>query len=92
MRFEQSIIHKEYLEHIFDKFSYLGTKNVSIKLANRKLFNTSSVYFTSRQLTAITELYTLFYHEGRKIVPFNPPLIMWRMLLIENIDSLNYLY
>lgn len=71
MRFEQSIIHKEYLEHIFDKFSYLGTKNVSIKLADRKLFNTSSVYFTSRQLTAITELHTLFYHDGRKIVPFN---------------------
>jgi len=71
LRFEQSIIHKEYLEHIFDKFSYLGRKNVSIKVADRKLFNTSSVYFTSRQLTAITELHTLFYHDGRKIVPFN---------------------
>jgi len=71
LRFEQSIIHKEYLEHLFEKFSYLGTKNVSIKVANRKEFNTSSVYFTTRQLTAITELHTLFYREGRKIVPFN---------------------
>jgi len=39
LRFEQSIIHKEYLKHLFDKFSYLGTKNVAIKVAERKLFN-----------------------------------------------------
>lgn len=69
LRFEQSIIHKEYLEHLFEKFSYLGTKNVSIKVVNRKEFNTSSVYFTTRQLVAITELHTLFYREGRKAVP-----------------------
>jgi hypothetical protein len=37
----------------------------------RKLFNTSSLYFVTRQLTAITELHTLFYPEGRKVVPFN---------------------
>jgi hypothetical protein len=71
LRFEQSIIHKEYLKHLFDKFSYLGTKNVAIKVAERKLFNTSSVYFVTRQLRAITELHVLFYSEGRKIVPHN---------------------
>jgi hypothetical protein len=42
-----------------------------MKVASRKAFNTSSVYFVTRQLTAITELHTLFYCEGRKIVPFN---------------------
>nr|YP_010218755.1 LAGLIDADG endonuclease [Morchella brunnea]UBU98572.1 LAGLIDADG endonuclease [Morchella brunnea] len=118
MRFEQSIIHKDYLEHLFNKFSgplslrerdasppaptepggrYLGTNNVSIRKAlpptpsgdgvsqpqggvgggggrgggGRKLFNTSSLYFVTRQLTAITEHPTLFYPEGRKVVPFN---------------------
>jgi hypothetical protein len=66
LKFEQSVIHKDYLKHLFDKFSYLGTSTVSIKVAIRKLFNTSSVYFTTRQLTAKTELHTLFYHEGKK--------------------------
>lgn len=70
MRFEQSIIHREYLEHLFEKFKYLATANASVKVANRKLYpNTSSVYFTTRQLIAITELHTLFYFEGKKIVP-----------------------
>lgn len=70
MRFEQSIIHEQYLDHLFEKFNYLCTPN-SVKRAIRKLYpDTSSVYFT-RQLTAITELHTLFYHEGRKIVPLN---------------------
>jgi hypothetical protein len=73
MRFEQSIIHKDYLVHLFDKFRYLGTENVSIKVANRKMSDKpfASVYFTTRQLRAITELHTLFYLEGRKIVPMN---------------------
>lgn len=71
MRFEQSIIHREYIEHLFERFKYLGTVNVSLKTAERKAFNTSSLYFTTRQLTAITELHKLFYKEGRKIVPLS---------------------
>ena len=71
MRFEQSIIHREYIEHLFERFKYLGTVNVSLKTAERKAFNTSSLYFTTRQLTAITELHKLFYKEGKKIVPLN---------------------
>lgn len=71
IRFEQSIIHREYLEHLFEIFKYLGTANASVKTAERKAFNTSSFYFTTRQLTAITELHKLFYNEGKKIVPLN---------------------
>lgn len=73
LRFEQSIIHKSYLEHLFDKFSYLGTKSCLIKTATRKKNSilTTSVYFVTRQLIAITELHTLFYRDGRKVVPFN---------------------
>jgi len=41
------------------------------QVAKSKLFNTSSVYFVTRQLTAITGLHTLFYRAGRKIVPLN---------------------
>ena len=71
LRFEQSIIHKEYLEHLFDKFKYLCTSSASVKTAERKTFDTSSVYFVTRQLTSITELHKLFYVEGKKIVPLN---------------------
>lgn len=95
IRFEQSIIHRGYLEHIFDRFKYLGTKSISIKQVIRKknFFSTSSVYFNTRQLTAITELYTLFYHEGRKIVPWNIGSLLtekslafepWMMVIIIN--------
>ena len=71
MRFEQSIIHKEYLEYLFERFKYLSTINASVRTAERKTFDTSSVYFTTRQLTSITELHNLFYKEGKKIVPLN---------------------
>lgn len=36
IRFEQSIIHKEYLEHLFNKFSYLCKDDATIKTAKRK--------------------------------------------------------
>ena len=71
LRFEQSILHREYIEHLFERFKYLCTSNASVKNAERKAFDTSSVYFTTRQLTAITELHKLFYNGGRKIVPLN---------------------
>ena len=71
IRFEQSIIHREYIEHLFERFKYLCTATASLKTAERKAFNTSSIYFTTRQLTAITELHKLFYNEGKKIVPLN---------------------
>jgi hypothetical protein len=62
LRFEQSIIHELYLNHLFVKFNYLCTPSASVKRAVRKLYpDTSSVYFTTRQLRAVTELHTLFY-------------------------------
>ena len=72
LKFEQSIIHKEYLYHLFDLFKYLCTAISSVKETRRKSCpDTSSVYFTTRQLVTITELHNLFYPNGRKIVPFN---------------------
>lgn len=73
IRFEQSIIHKDYLEHLFDKFKYLCKDGATVKSAERKKLSVKifSVYFVTRQFTAITELHNLFYREGRKVVPFN---------------------
>jgi hypothetical protein len=59
------------MEHLFEKFSYLCAKKAFIKKADRKLFNTSSVSFNTRQLTVISELHNLFYPEGIKKIPFN---------------------
>ena len=56
---------------MFERFKYLSTINASVRTAERKTFDTSSVYFTTRQLTSITELHNLFYKEGKKIVPLN---------------------
>jgi hypothetical protein len=73
LRFEQSLGHKEYLKHLFEKFKYLCTKTVSIKTSIRKnkIYKTpvSSVYFGTRQLTSITELHTLFYCPARRAGP-----------------------
>lgn len=73
LKCEQSVIHKEYLEHLFDRLKYLCTPSREIKTSHRvtKGTPTSSVYFTTRQLRAITELYIMFYVEGIKIIPLN---------------------
>nr|QBM09623.1 hypothetical protein [Dactylella sp.] len=59
IRFEQSIIHKEYLEHLFDIFKYLCKDGATVKSAERKKLSTKSfsIYFVTRQLVAITELH-----------------------------------
>jgi hypothetical protein len=71
IKFEQSIIHKEYIEHLFGIFSYLCTKTAVLKRSDRKASNNSSYYFVTRQLVAITELHELFYKDKKKIVPMN---------------------
>lgn len=38
LRFEQSIIHEQYLNHLFAKFNYLCTASASVKRAVRKLY------------------------------------------------------
>ena len=71
IRFEQLIIHKEYLKHLYDKLKYLCTENAQVKFVNRKINNvdTQSVFFVTRQLISITELHNIFYKDGKKIVP-----------------------
>lgn len=73
IKLEQSIIHEEYLIHLFSIFNYLCTEEASVKLSLKTVRGKeySSIYFTTRRLTAITEVHNLFYPEGKKIVPFN---------------------
>lgn len=71
MRFEQPIYSQQFLEHLFKIFKYLCTPNASINFKDRRTFSTSSVYFTTRQSTSITEIFKLFYKKGKKTMPLN---------------------
>ena len=51
---------KQTINSILIKAVVEGTKTATIKLVDRKQHNISSYYFTTRQLTAITELHSLF--------------------------------
>jgi len=68
LKFEQSTVNKDYLEHLFNIFSYLCTESTVVRTRDVKITNTSAVYFVTRQLAAITELHTLFYP---KVLPHN---------------------
>jgi len=71
LKFEQSTVNKDYLKHLFNIFSYLCTESTVVRTKDVKITNTSAVYFVTRQLAAITELHTLFYPKGIKVVPHN---------------------
>lgn len=73
MKFEQGMIHEEYLTHLFNIFKYLCTESTDIKVTKRntRVVETISVYFVTRRLVAITDLHNLFYPDGVKIVPKN---------------------
>ena len=73
LKFEQSVIHEEYLKHLFEIFQYLCTENAIIKntTRNTKGIKTYSVYFVTRRLVHITSIHTLFYSDKIKKVPLN---------------------
>ena len=72
--FEQGFVHEEYLMHLYELFkSYCGTVP---KITNRvpdkrngKIY--TRIKFQTYALPCFTELYNLFYPEGKKIVPEN---------------------
>jgi len=74
MRFKQSTIHKEYLLHLYNLFKTYcpGTPNTyyyPISQQNGKVH--SSIWFHTYSLPCFTELYNLFYLEGKKVIPNN---------------------
>lgn len=70
LRFEQGLVHKDYLDHLFGLFKSLTEPKVKTRLPNKnngKIY--SSVYFNTCSLPCLLELYNLFYPEGKKVVP-----------------------
>jgi len=73
-RFEQGIIHKDYLYHLFELFNSYCPNNPKIinRAPDKRTGNIySSIYLSTYSLPCFNELYNLFYHDGRKIVPLN---------------------
>jgi hypothetical protein len=74
LKFSQSVIHKDYLMHLYDLFNiFCGAvpSFYSPSPDNR----TGKVYpalsFKTLSLPCFNEFYELFYHDGIKIVPSN---------------------
>jgi hypothetical protein len=69
---EQSINSKDYLLHLYDLFKDYTTSNkpiirTRINKISGNFYSSSS--FAAWQLSCFTQIYCLFYQDGRKIVP-----------------------
>jgi LAGLIDADG DNA endonuclease family protein len=62
--FKQGVIHKEYLDHLYELFQ-------SFCMAEPKISKDKSVRFHTRALPCFNEIYDFFYFEGKKVVPGN---------------------
>lgn len=72
LKFEQGLIHKDYLLHLFDLFStycLTAPKTQSRVLKTRPGMVYGSVYFRTYSLPYFNEFHDLF--EGKKIIPNN---------------------
>jgi hypothetical protein len=74
LHFKQSIIHKEYLLHLYELFKNYCPSAPKLKIEaadkrNGKVY--SSMYFQTYSLPCLMELHNLFYLEGKKIIPSN---------------------
>lgn len=73
-RFEQGIVHKDYILHLFELFgSYCMAEP---KISNHSPGNKSGVVcsrirFHTYTLPCFNELYELFYVNGKKVIPSN---------------------
>jgi hypothetical protein len=74
LRFKQSIIHKDYLEHLYVLFgSYCPSAPVTSNPAPDKRTGKvyKSLYFNTYSLPCFNELHEIFYPFGKKIIPSN---------------------
>jgi hypothetical protein len=72
--FKQGTIHKDYLMHLYELFKAYGsqvpiTTNLPIDKRTGKIYSAAS--FNTYSLPCFYKLYSLFYLEGKKIVPSN---------------------
>nr|QWC53690.1 LAGLIDADG homing endonuclease [Rhizoctonia solani] len=73
-RFEQSTIHKDYLFHLYNLFQSFCTQapKVNTRLPDKRTGEIySNIYFNTYSLPCFKELYSLFYLEGKKVIPSN---------------------
>lgn len=81
LQFKQKYSQLEYLYSVFFQLCHYCSKGPSLNkvLLHKKIFYALS--FTTRSLPCITELYDLFYPEGKKIIPRNIyDLLTWEAL------------
>ena len=74
LKFEQGLIHKDYLLHLFDLFStycLTAPKTQSRVLKTRSEMVYGSLFFRTCSLPCFNEFLDLFYLEGKKIIPNN---------------------
>jgi hypothetical protein len=74
LEFEQSTIHKDYLEHLyklFESYCLTGPKVSNLLPDKRTGKIYSRVRFKTYSLPCFNELHDLFYPLGKKIVPLN---------------------
>jgi len=72
--FKQSIIHKDYLEHLYELFTnYCSSAPVITNRGPDKRTGNvyNSIYFYSYSLPCLNEFHNLFYVDGKKVVPTN---------------------
>jgi hypothetical protein len=74
LRFEQGTVHKEYLVHLYTKFSPFCPQEPIIRelQPNKRTGKVySAIWFNTYSLPCFNEFYNLFYLDGIKIVPQN---------------------
>lgn len=82
--FEQGLIHKDYLLHLYELFGSFCTTGpkISDRLPNKK---TGAIYsrikFQTLSLPCFNELYDNFYSEGTKMIPSNIGLLLTPLAL-----------
>lgn len=72
--FEQSIVNKDYIFHLFELFKEHSRSEPRIfeRIADKRTGNTyTRVQFASNALSCFNELYHMFYPKGKKTVPRN---------------------
>jgi len=72
--FEQGLVHKDYLFHLYELFSSYcrSAPKIDNRLPDKRTGNVyTRVRFNTYSLPCFQELYNLFYPSGKKIVPLN---------------------
>ena len=74
LRFEQNLVHQDYLMHLYELFNdYCGKAPIIKNRPPNKVTGkiSSSIYFNTLALPCFIELGNLFYPDGKKIIPLN---------------------